>query len=109
MGDSTLVVTCTNIDSDRYGLLIWGMSPTEQPLFGGTLCVGQPFVRSGILHSGYEPGPCSGQFSFAFSSGYMASEGMLSGDVIYTQFYFRDPGSLEQAGTSDALRFTVAP
>ena len=109
MGDSTMVVTCSNIDSDRFGLLIWGMAPTVQPLFGGTLCVGQPFVRSGILHSGYEPGPCSGQFSFAFTSAYMGSEGMFGGDVIYTQFYFRDPGSLEQAGTSDALRFTVAP
>jgi hypothetical protein len=44
-------------------------------------------------------------------SAFLTSAGMLPGDEIFCQWWYRDPGLLPAApvGLSDGLKFTVLP
>ena len=113
-GDDDFFVTATQIVNQRPGIMIWGTSPAELPLFGGTLCVAAPIVRTGQQGSGGSAGPgqdCSGSFAFHFSQAYAADKGLVAGDRLYAQYWYRDPGHADGtgAGLTDALDFTLCP
>ena len=55
--------------------------------------------------------PCSGLYAWKFRQSDMAHLGLNAGDVVHTQWYFRDTAQTDgtMVGLSDALRFTVQP
>ena len=50
---------------------------------------------------------CSGTFSFHLSQAYMSSASILAGDTVFLQYWYRDPGTIELVGLTDALSVTV--
>jgi len=106
-----LFVTAENVLNQKSGFLFWGHSQTAVPFYGGVMCVALPRFRTPVQTSGGSAtgSDCSGFYSFAFDSAYMASQGLVAGDVVNAQYWSRDPGFLppDNVGLTDALNFTI--
>ena len=112
VSQSDFVVACDQVLSQQFGMLFWGREGLELPLLGGFLCVGGPLTRTPVQFSyGLGPGNCSGRLELQMDSAFFAANGMLPGDQIFCQWWYRDPGLLPAvpAGLSDGLEFTVLP
>ncbi|MDB2575768.1 N-acetylmuramoyl-L-alanine amidase [Planctomycetota bacterium] len=112
VSQSDFVVACDQVLSQQFGMLFWGREGLELPLLGGFLCVGGPLMRTPVQFSnGLGPGNCSGRLELQMDSGFLNASGMLPGDEIFCQWWYRDPGLLPAApiGLSDGLKFTVLP
>ncbi|QDV04959.1 N-acetylmuramoyl-L-alanine amidase AmiA [Planctomycetes bacterium Poly30] len=112
LSSSDLVVYCTDVVSEQFGLLIWGRAELNLPLNGGTLCVGNGLRRTPVQFSyGLGGGNCSGRLELAMDSAFLNSSGMLAGEDIFCQWWFRDPALYPNppVGLSDGLRFRVVP
>ncbi len=112
-GTDAFFVTSADVLNNKHGWFFWSHGSASVPFHGGTLCVAQPFVRSGVLDSGGNAGPldCSGAYSFHFGQAYMASHGLTSGTTLFGQFLGRDPGfaTPDQLEMTEALQFTTCP
>lgn len=111
-GGDDFFVEASNVLNFRAGMLIWSRAPAALPFLGGTLCVALPIKRTTLQDSAGNPGleDCSGTYSFHMSQAYMAAQGIAFGDVIYTQYWSRDPMSAPSpAGLTDALAFSPCP
>ncbi|MGB0332927.1 MAG: hypothetical protein ACPGPE_14045, partial [Planctomycetota bacterium] len=112
VSQSDFVVACDQVLSQQFGMLFWGREKLELPLLGGFLCVGGPLSRTPVQFSnGLGPGNCSGRLELHMDSAFLAANGMLPGDEIFCQWWYRDPGLLPAVpvGLSDGLQFTVLP
>jgi len=109
LSSSTLVVGATQVLNNKSGLLFWGFAPTAAPFQGGTLCVQPPTLRTAVQLSGGSPSgaDCSGAFSFAFDSSFLASANLAVDDVVYCQYWSRDPASASTTSLSNAAQFRV--
>ena len=112
-GPDDFVLAATDAINRQFALLIWGYAEGDQPLFGGTLCVGGGFVRSPVVKTGGSPTgmDCTGSPRFPFTQAYMAAHGIQPYDTLYSQWWSRDPGFPPPANVSlsDGLRFSVLP
>ncbi|MGD2019086.1 MAG: N-acetylmuramoyl-L-alanine amidase [Planctomycetota bacterium] len=109
---SDFTVACTSVLSQQFGMLFWGREELQLPLLGGFLCVGGALNRTPVAFSdGLLPGNCSGRLELEMDSAFLQASGMLPGEDIYCQWWYRDPGALPAVpvGLSDGLRFTVLP
>ncbi len=111
LSSGTFAVTCTRVINQRFGHLFWGFGSSATPFQGGFKCVANPTRRtpshsSGGATSGID---CSGAYSFNFSTAYMNANGLDAGEVVYSQWWMRDPGSPSTTGLSNALSFTICP
>lgn len=109
---SDFQVACTPVLSQQFGMLFWGREELQLPLLGGFLCVGGALNRTPVAFSdGLLPGNCSGRLELDMDSAFLQASGMLPGEDIYCQWWYRDPGALPAVpvGLSDGLRFTVLP
>ncbi len=112
VSQSDFVVACDQVLSQQFGMLFWGREGLELPLLGGFLCVGGPLMRTPVQFSnGLGPGNCSGRLELQMDSSFLNASGMLPGDEIFCQWWYRDPGLLPATpiGLSDGLKFTVLP
>jgi len=113
MGVDDFRVAATNVRSHQLGMLIWGKAQTSAPFGGGTRCVGKPFRRTQLQDSGGPVGlvDCNGYYSFHFSQAFMTANGLQAGDVVYGQYWSRDPGYSppNDIGLTNAVTFTVLP
>ena len=106
-------ITCVDTISHRLGLLFYGFAPQGAAYQGGYLCVQSPVFRTPVIDAGGTPGidDCSGIYSYDFDaliqSG--ANLGLTAGEIVYAQFWARDPGIAFATVRSDALRFGIAP
>lgn len=102
-----------NVRSHKTGFLIWARSPQAAPFDGGTMCIGTPRRRTPAQDSGgtSTANNCKGAYSFWFDPAYTASMGLAPGDVVYAQYYSRDPWSFgpSNIGLTNAIRFVVLP
>jgi hypothetical protein len=119
-GPDDFVLRARQLPSGQNTLQIWSFAPTQQFFAGGFLCVGQPLRRiaipgGNVLPAGAGAGGganiCPALAQVAWTHGFFASNGLLAGDTLYTQFVTRNPapGSSTALLVSDALRFTVLP
>jgi hypothetical protein len=108
---STFRVHVDDVLNQKVGLLIWGPQPNDMPFGDGTLCVGPPVVRTAGQFSGGTVGPddCSGAFAYQFTSAYLSSQGLVSGSVVCSQYWSRDPAASSAFHLTDAVRFSVLP
>lgn len=111
ISSSDFLVFVPDLLHPTIGLLLWSFLPEDAPLFGGTLCVGQPFRRTmpRTTNPTPEQGPCNGLLIFRWSSELIMDEGFLVGSEVFCQFYSRDTGASAGAHLTDAVRFTVLP
>lgn len=102
-----------NVRSHKTGFLIWARSAQAAPFDGGTMCIGTPRRRTPAQDSGgaSTANNCKGSYSFWFDPAYVTSMGLAPGDVVYAQYYSRDPWNLwpSNVGLTNAIRFVVLP
>jgi hypothetical protein len=116
------VVSGSNVRNNKNGLLFYGTTGASAiPFQGGTLCVKSPLRRTGVVHSGGNPGPandCSGVYmldmnAFAHSAGPPVPLAALTvpGTKVNCQWWGRDPGFTAPNNTTltDALEYFVGP
>lgn len=112
---SSFDVRCTQVLSNKPGILIYGTHRATTPFQGGTLCIASPVRRTPIQSSGGNPPPvdCSGVFTFDFNahirSGSDAS--LVPGRRVVAQYWSRDVFDPQGFGSSlsDACEFTIQP
>ena len=112
LSSSDFVVHCSEVVSQQFGLLIWGRAEVNLPLNGGTLCIGNGLRRTPVSSSfGLGSNNCSGRLELSMDSAFLNASGMLVGEDIFCQWWFRDPGFFPNPpiGLSDGLRFRVVP
>ncbi len=102
-------VTCSNVISQKNGLLFFGFGQIAAPFQGGTMCVSSPTLRTASQNSGGSAAgnDCSGSYGYTFSTAEMNAFGLVPGQLVYCQYWMRDPQSPSTTGLSNALRFTV--
>ncbi len=101
-----------DVISNQIGLLAWSRGAASIPFFGGTLCLAPPVIRTGAQLSGGNVLPdCSGGFSFHFSQAYAQQQGVMVGEVLRAQYWYRDPVHSDGTGVglSNAIEFSVFP
>lgn len=110
---SPFFVTCTQVISQKQGLMFYGFQPASAPFQGGTMCVQPPTLRLAVSNSGGSPSgaDCSGVYSYDFNARTQSGADplLVAGAVVYGQFWMRDPGSPSTTGLSNALQATVQP
>jgi len=110
-------IICSQSEGDRYGLVLYGMSPAAVSwAINSTslVCVAPPQRRTGVYSSGGSLGTCSGTHALDFNAFMRAEPGALgspfgAGQVFYAQAWFRDPAAPKGTNLSNGLRFTLAP
>jgi len=103
-------VTAIQVESERPGVLFYGVSgPAAFPFQGGLLCVAPPIRRTPPQSSGSSGSPpCAGALSLDLNAaGICAWIG--AGHRGWMQGWFRDPASPEGTGLTDAIEWTVCP
>jgi hypothetical protein len=96
---SGFVVSCSNILTNKNGVLFYGLNGSASiPFQGGTLCVAGPQKRTQVVNSG-GTGGCTGVLHIDFSA---YSHGLLGGTppaallvpgtTVHMQWWSRDPG-----------------
>jgi hypothetical protein len=108
---STLVIGAGDVINQKAGLLFYGFTPTATPFQGGTLCIAAPTVRTPIQQSGgsVSGADCTGAYTYAWTSAALTAAGFTVGQVVYCQYWSRDPASASTTGLTAAVRFRVAP
>ena len=99
--------------NNKPGLFLWSRGAQAAPFGGGTLCLKSPLVRGAQISTGGSPSgsDCTGAFAWPFTQAYMASKGIVAGDVLHAQAWGRDPGFAppDNVQLSNALVFPVGP
>jgi|SRR5882672_1605372 len=110
---SAYSIVCTQVVSNKSGLLFYGLAPASTPFQGGTLCVQAPTVRTPIQTSGGSPPPdtCTGHYTFDMNAWIRsgADSNLTTGTTVYAQYWYRDPPVASTTGLSNGLSFTVGP
>ena len=112
LASSDFTVSCDQVVSNQFGLMLWSRVQADVPLFGATLCLGGTLRRTPIQFSfGLGDGNCSGRLEFSVDSAFMQSNAFQVGENIYAQWWFRDPFFLpaDPVGLSDGLEFAILP
>ena len=110
-GPDDFFVTASMKLNNQPGVFFFGRSPASIPFQGATLCVNPPVIRSAVMNSGGNPPPsdCSGTYSLHLSHANMAANAMLPGDMLFGQFWSRDPGDPFGTSLSNAIHFAIRP
>lgn len=111
LGASTLVVGATNVLNQKAGLMFFGFTPAAAPFQGGTLCIAPPTLRTPTQFSGGSTSgdDCTGAYTYSWSSSVLSSAGLTVGQVVYCQYWSRDPAIQSTTGLTAAVRFRVVP
>jgi hypothetical protein len=110
---SPFTITCVQELSHKLGLLFYGYAPKAAAYQGGWLCVQSPVHRTGVMDSGGTIGvdDCSGVYAFDFDALIQGGTdpSLAAGEIVYAQFWSRDPSASFTTVRSDGLRFGIAP
>lgn len=96
-------IRATQVINQRSGLFFWGSASAAAPFLGGTLCVSQPVVRTGVQNSGGSTGSINcttGAYDYHFTQAYAAASNVQLGVDYYGQYWMRDPQNLDGTGAA---------
>ncbi len=101
-------VRASDIESNKNGVLFYGLLPHAGAFQGGFMCVKSPVRRTSSQNSGGS-GACAGDFAYEFNARIQSGvdPALASGARIYCQYWYRDPGDAFTTGLSDALEFDI--
>tara|TARA_R110002096_G_scaffold3357_1_gene16563 strand:- start:937 stop:1962 length:1026 start_codon:yes stop_codon:yes gene_type:complete len=113
-GPDDFRLIANDVINRQFGLVFWGTAPGSSPFFGGTLCVSGSLVRMPVKFSSGPGAPgtnCLGTIDQFLGQNTMANRGLMAGDTVYAQTWYRDPLHVDgqNVGMSDALQFTICP
>lgn len=114
-GGSSVTLTAQDVVNGQTGLFVWSLQQGNMPLYGGTLCVGQPLFRMlEPMRSGGAGAPgttCGGSFTRTIDAAFISGAGLMLGDTVYAQWIYRDPANSDGtgAGLTDGVSITVCP
>ncbi|MCC6406744.1 MAG: PD40 domain-containing protein [Planctomycetes bacterium] len=96
------------------GVFFWGVTAAAVPFGGGTLCIAPPVVRSPVQNSGVGHVPiagCSGATAWALTCAELQSHGVVPGEDVHAQYWYRDAGFTppNNVGLTDAVTFRFEP
>jgi len=112
-GLGACTIGASDVVSNRNGTLFYGYRAQALPTNLGRLCVGAPLRRTPVQNSGGASGAldCSGSFAFDLNA-HIASgvdPALIAGEMLFAQYYFRDPSAPAGAGYSSAVEIRIAP
>jgi hypothetical protein len=110
-GFLNFVLRGTGVLANANGLLIYSKSGANSaPFNGGTLCVGAGLLRTPGQNSG-GAGPCGGLLQFDFNSWIFlgGDPGLVAGQKVWAQYWYRDVASLGGTGLTNGVTFTICP
>lgn len=113
-GADNLKVTASNVVNQSFAALLWSPAPANTPFQGGTQCIA-PLAMSTlvVVTSAGNTGAadCSGVPSFDFTHATMNTLGLVAGDLVFLQWWYRDTTNTDLTGfgSSDALVVTILP
>jgi hypothetical protein len=93
------------------GLLFYSKAgPNSAPFNGGTLCVGAGLIRTPGQSSGGH-GSCGGTFTFDFNAWVAlgSDPGLVAGQKVWAQYWYRDLASPGGNGLTNGVSFTLCP
>jgi hypothetical protein len=116
-GPDNFLITASNVLNGKPGIMLWSLTPSAVPFFGGTMCLAAPITRTPGQNSGGSAWPaqdCTGTYSYHFSQGYMVAQLLPPSTRLYAQYWSRDPGSGPPSspyniGLTNALTFMICP
>jgi len=108
------VINGSNVINQSMAALQWSPAPDNTPFMNGTQCIAsQALATLGVASSAGNTAAvdCSGVPTFAFTHATMTSLGLVAGDVIFLQWWYRDAvqTDLTGFGSTDALVVTILP
>lgn len=115
---SGFVVQVANVEGNRPGLFLYGVSGGQVLPFGGGsasyLCVKPPTQRLALQNTGGTSGGCDGGLAvdwnaFIASHGGALGQPFGGGETVWMQAWFRDPHAQTATNLSDGLVFYLAP
>jgi hypothetical protein len=112
-GGGPFLVRVDQLMNNMNGLLFYGPTANAAPFQGGTLCIGGQITRTGPQNSGGSPSgqDCSGTMSFDFDA-YVQSgvdPSLVSGALVFAQYWVRDVNDLFGSSLSDGIVFDLCP
>ena len=105
-GPDDFVVGATGVPPGVPGLLFHGLGADAVPYLGGLLCVAEPRIRMDVQLSTASSEPCGGTFRQPVSQATLIGLGLVPGDRLYLQYWFRP---FAKGRTSDAIEAYVLP
>jgi hypothetical protein len=110
-GPTSFTIRGVDVLANANGLLIYSKSgPGSAPFHGGTLCIGAGLLRTPGQNSG-GAGPCGGTLSFDFNAyaGLGVDPGLVPGQKVWAQYWYRDVASLGGTGLTHGVTFVLCP
>ena len=96
---SIATVRCDEVIEQQFGLMLWSRDFADTPFFGGRLCLGGALNRTAVTNSGGPgSGGCQGVLEFQITPSWMVGNGIVPGDEIFVQWWYRDPRARRGSG-----------
>jgi hypothetical protein len=106
-GGSEFWIEATNVIDNTIGILIHSPKSGNIPFKGGTICLGAPILRAGVVSSGGAP-PCGGVLSVDFNAFMETLPNVFApGQKVWAQYWSRDLNSPGGSNLTDAVAFVV--
>jgi hypothetical protein len=116
---SSCIVSASNVEGQKTGLLFYGVSGQSANLWCGTstsfLCVKAPTQRTPAQNSGGLSGLCNGSYAldannyFQFVNPGALGMPFSAGNVLDWQGWYRDPPACKSTQLTDGLQMLVLP
>lgn len=113
-GPDDFKVGASDVLNNSMSVLYWSRISTITPFMNGTLCIDSASKTIAVARpSGGNPPPsdCSGVPVFDFTQAIMTANGLAAGDLLFAQWWYRDPANIDGTGfgLTDALAFEILP
>lgn len=104
-------IVCNEVSPKTKAVLFYGRAQYGAPFQGGLLCTNVMIKRTPITSAPQTSSgaPCSSALLFDFNAWILSGNDpfLMPGDIIYAQWWMRDPGSFTKTGLSDALEIQL--
>jgi len=113
-GLDNFVINGSNVINQTIAALQWSPAPDNTPFLNGTQCIASTALATlgAVSTAGNAGAPdCSGVPTFAFSHATMNTLGLVAGDLVFLQWWYRDSAhtDLTGFGATEGLVVTILP
>ncbi|HVS18144.1 MAG TPA: CHRD domain-containing protein [Planctomycetota bacterium] len=105
-------ITSSNVINQSIAALMWSPVSDNSPFLNGTQCIASAIMAPLVVTAtagNTGPTDCSGVPSYDFTHAQMNSLGLVAGDLVFMQWWYRDNNDPTGFGASDAIVVTILP